>query len=132
MQYQPTMSREALIDLAVQRYFANVDKKNLEAVLECFQDTALFTIQTAFTIHDGKENIARMFRDLFENYKSIEHRDFVCTVDEKQGRITARFIAELVDQKGQTTLFENTNFWRIRDGKFQEVYVYMNNNNPLV
>ena len=132
MQYQPTLSREALIDLAVNRYFGNVDSKNLDAVMDCFQDTALFTVQTEFTVHEGKAGIERMFRDFFANHKSIEHRDFVCTVDEKQGRITARFIAELIDQQGETLLFENTNFWRIRDGKFQEVYVYMNAKNPLV
>ena len=80
----------------------------------------------------GKDGIARMFRDFFDSYETIIHRDFVCTIDEKQGRIVARFIAELVDADGTTSLLENTNFWRIRDGKFQEVYVYMNQANPLV
>jgi len=132
MQYQPTLSRSELEDLAINKYFGNVDNKNLDAVLNCFQDTAVFTVQTAFTVHEGKEGIARMFRDFFDSYETIIHRDFVCTIDEKHGRIVARFIAELVDEQGTTSFLENTNFWRIRDGKFQEVYVYMNQQNPLV
>ncbi|MBC6428167.1 MAG: nuclear transport factor 2 family protein [Cellvibrionales bacterium] len=132
MQYEPTLSREELVELATQRYFANVDKKNFDAVMDCFNDTALFTVQTAFTVHAGEEGIGRMFRDFFATYDSIRHHDFVCTVDAKHGRITARFLAELVDTNGQKTQFENTNFWRVRNGKFEEVYVYMNNSNPLV
>ena len=33
---------------------------------------------------------------------------------------------------GSVTRLSNTNFWRIRDGKFQEVTVYMSGENPLV
>lgn len=132
MQYQPLMTREALKELAIGQYFANVDKKNMDAVLSCFHDSSLFTIQTAFTVHDGKSAIKRMFTDFFDAYETIIHKDFTCTVDEKQGRIAAVFTAELVDKQGQITLLENTNFWRVRDGKFQEVYVYMNDRNPLV
>ena len=42
MQYQPTLSRAALIELATRRYFASVDAKDLEATLDCFHDEALF------------------------------------------------------------------------------------------
>ncbi len=51
--------------------------------------------------------------------------------DETNGRITACFTAELVDSEGNTTLLYNTNFWRIRGDKFQEVYIYMSGENPL-
>ena len=36
------------------------------------------------------------------------------------------------DAAGNVTLLNNTNFWRIRNGKFQEVYVYMSGANVLV
>ena len=65
MQYQPTLSRTELEDLAIHKYFGNVDQKNLDAVLDCFQDTAVFTVQTAFTVHEGqrrhRENVPRLF-----------------------------------------------------------------------
>ena len=132
MQYQSNLDREGLIDLALNKYFGNVDSKNLDAVLDCFHDNAMMTVQTSFTIHDGKENIKRMFEDFMGAYDVIIHRDFTCTVDVDNGRITASFVAELTDPEGNKTYLENTNYWRIRDDKFQEVYIYMSGSNVLV
>ena len=140
MQYEPQMSRAELIDFALNQYFARVDAKDIEGALSCFHDTALFCVQTAFTRHSGKAEIRRMFEDFFGAYETIIHRDFTCTVDEANGRITASFVAELHDAAGQVTLLTNTNFWRLRPGgpdgvggpKFQEVYVYMSGANVLV
>lgn len=132
MQYEPTLSRDALVDLAVNRYFANVDAKKLDATLDCFNDEALFCVQTAFTRHAGKAAIERMFVDFFGAWKTIVHKDFTCTVDEKNGRIAASFEAVLTADNGEVTRFFNTNFWRVRDGRFQEVYVYFSGANVLV
>jgi ketosteroid isomerase-like protein len=132
MQYEPTLSREQLIDLALNRYFGNVDAKNLDAVLDCFHDEALFTVQTEFTRHAGKGAIRRMFIDFMGAYETIVHKDFTCTVDEVNGRIAASFEAVLTAADGSKVSFFNTNFWRIRDGKFQEVYVYFSGQNVLV
>lgn len=132
MQYEPGLSRRELIELATQKYFANVDAKNMEATLACFHDEALFCIQTAFTRHSGKAQIRRMFEDFFAAYAKIVHKDFICTVDEKHGRIAASFEAVLTGHDGEVTRLFNTNFWRVRDGRFQEVYVYMSGANPLV
>jgi ketosteroid isomerase-like protein len=132
MQYQSSLNEQQLIDLAINQYFGNVDKKDLEAVLDCFHDNAMLTVQTVFTLHEGKQNIGRMFKDFFDSYDVIIHRDFTYTVDEVNGRIVASFVAELKDSEDNTTYLHNTNFWRIRDNKFQEVYVYMSGENPLV
>jgi ketosteroid isomerase-like protein len=132
MQYEPTLNRAQLIGLATKSYFANVDAKNLEAALDCFHDEALFCVQTAFTRHAGKAELRRMFIDFFDAWQTIVHKDFICTVDEKNGRITASFEAALTGHDGSVTRLFNTNFWRVRDGKFQEVYVYMSGANPLV
>lgn len=132
MQYQSTLDREGTFGLALNKYFANVDAKNIDAVLDCFHDNAMITVQTASATHAGKTEIRRMFEDFMASYKTIIHRDFTCTVDEKNGRIAASFTAELEDHDGNTVLLENTNFWRIRGDKFQEVYIYMSEENPLV
>jgi len=132
MQYQSSLNEQQLIDLAINQYFGNVDKKDLEAVLDCFHDNAMLTVQTVFTLHEGKQNIGRMFKDFFDSYDVIIHRDFTYTVDEMNGRIVASFVAELKDNDDNTSYLHNTNFWRIRDNKFQEVYVYMSGENPLV
>lgn len=131
MQYQPTLSREQLIELATKRYFANVDAKKMDATLACFHDEALFCIQTSFTRHSGKAEIRRMFEDFFAAFKTIVHKDFVCTVDEANGRVSASFEAVLTGHDGSITSLRNTNFWRVRDGQFQEVYVYMSGANVL-
>lgn len=132
MQYQSTLNREQLVDLAIHRYFASVDRKDLGAVLDCFHENAMLTVQTAYTTHVGHAGLHRMFTDFFAAFETIIHRDFTCTVDEKNGRIAACFVAELVGHDGGRTLLENTNFWRVRGGRFQEVYVYMSGANPLV
>ena len=132
MQYEPTLTRAELIALATRSYFGNVDAKNMDEALACFNDEALFCVQTAFTRHAGKSAIKRMFEDFFGAYSSIVHKNFICTVDEKNGRIAASFEAVLIDHDGKITQLFNTNFWRIRDGKFQEVYVYFSGENVLV
>ena len=132
MQYAPTLSREDLIAFATQSYFASVDAKDMAATLACFHDEALFTVQTSFTTHAGKAAIERMFADFFGAWESIVHRDFTCTVDDTNGRIAASFIADLTAADGSVTSLTNTNFWRLRDGRFQEVHVYMSGANVLV
>ena len=132
MQYAPGLSRSELVDLATQQYFAQVDAKNLEATLACFHDGALFCVQTAFARHSGKAELRRMFEDFFAAWATIVHHDFTCTVDEANGRIAASFEAVLTGHDGSVTRLRNTNFWRIRDGRFQEVYVYMSGENPLI
>lgn len=132
MQYEPGFSRNELVELATRKYFANVDAKNMAAVLDSFHEEALFCVQTAFTRHAGKNEIGRMFEDFFGAWDSIVHKDFVCTVDEKNGRIAASFEAVLTAANGEVTRFYNTNFWRVRDGRFQEVYVYFSGANVLV
>jgi ketosteroid isomerase-like protein len=131
MQYEPTLTRDQLIELATRTYFGNVDAKNMEATLACFNDEALFTIQTSFTRHAGKAAIRRMFEDFFAGYAKIVHKDFIVTVDEAHGRIAACFEAVLDGHDGSVTRLSNTNVWRVRDGRFQEVHVYMSGANVL-
>ena len=132
MQYQSALNREQLTELAIHSYFGNVDKKNLDDVVDCFHDNAMITVQTAFTTHAGKDEIRRMFIDFMGAYKTIIHKDFTCTVDENNSRITASFTAELEDDDGPWPKLPPSHFWRIRGDKFQEVYIYMSGENPLV
>ncbi len=132
MQYVSELGRDQLIELATKKYFGNVDRKNLDAVMDCFHDEALFTIQTDWRTHSGASEIRRMFVDFFDGYQEIVHKDFVCTVDEDNGRICAVFNVDVTDHDGNVTSMRNTNFWRVKGDKFQEVYVYMSGTNVLV
>ena len=132
MQYEPTLSRAELIAFATKSYLGSVDAKDMAATLACFHDESLLTVQTSFTRHAGKPAIRRMFDEFFSSFETIVHRDFTCTVDEANGRISASFEAVLTAADGSVTRLNNTNFWRFRDGKFQEVHVYMSGANVLV
>ena len=131
MQYQCDLGRQQLVTLATRTYFGSVDRKDMARTLACFHDNATFTIQTAFAVHAGKAEIARMFEEFFAGYKKIVHKGFDCTVDEVNGRIAASFEAVLTGHDGSVTRLYNTNFWRVRGRKFQEVYVYMSGANVL-
>ena len=89
-------------------------------------------MDAGFARHSGKAELRRMYEDFFGAWQTIVHKDFTCTVDETNGRIAACFEAVLTGHDGSVTRLNNTNFWRIRDGKFQEVTVYMSGENPLV
>ncbi|MBT8446574.1 MAG: nuclear transport factor 2 family protein [Gammaproteobacteria bacterium] len=131
MQYQSSLDRNGLIDLALHRYFGSVDRKDMEATLDCFHDNALWTVQTSLTVHEGKAGIRRLFEEMFAAFEVIIHRDCIPTVDAANGRIAASFTAELHAPGGEITTLHNTNFWRVRGDRFQEVYVYMSGENPL-
>jgi ketosteroid isomerase-like protein len=124
-------SREWYIDLAVNKYFANVDRKNLQAVLDCFNPDAVFTIQSHFTVHTGRDaGIRKMFESLFE-YKTILHTDFEHIVDPEKESISSRFRVELDPASGPHVHLMNVNHWYVQNGKFQRVYVWMSGQNVL-
>lgn len=124
-------SREWYMDLAIKEYFGNVDKKNLQHVLDCFNEDAVFTIQSHFTVHKGRDTgIRKMFENLFE-YKSILHTDFESIVDVENGSISSRFRVELDPPNGAHVHLMNVNHWYIKNDKFQRVYVWMSGQNVL-
>ncbi len=123
--------REWYVDLAVNRYFANVDKKNLQAVLDCFNEDAVFTIQSHFTVHKGRETgIRQMFEKLF-TYKSILHTDFENIVDVDNDAISSRFRVELDPPSGPHVHLMNVNHWYLKNDKFQRIFVWMSGENVL-
>ncbi len=125
------LNREQLIDLATQQYFANVDQKNMEQVLACFHPDAQFTVQTDPITHDGVAGVRQMFEGLFSTYQDIWHGDFECAADEKTQTVCARFNVYLKDHQGNEVKLSNCNFWYVRDGKFERVYVFMSGENVL-
>ncbi len=125
------LARQELVDLAQIRYFANVDKKNLKAVLDCFNEDAVFTIQSSFTVHKGRDTgIKGMFERLFE-YRKILHTDFETIADPETQSVSSRFRVELDDPTGQHATLMNVNHWYLMNGKFQRVIVWMSGENVL-
>lgn len=125
------LNREQLIDLAQMQYFANVDNKNMDAVLACVHDDVQFTIQTDPLTHSGKAGVREMFNALFTSYEEIWHGDFEFAADPESQTVCARFNVYLKDAQGKETRLSNCNFWYVRDGKFERVYVFMSGDNVL-
>lgn len=118
--------REQLTEAVEQRYFANLDAKNLEATLECFVPDAVFTIQSAFTTHIGRDTgIRSMLERLFERYEKIDHNNFSHVVDLQAGSCASRFNVENVTWDREMERLSNCNFFWFEGTRFKEVYVYM-------
>lgn len=125
------LSRDELVALAVDRYFANVDKKDLGAVLDCFNENAVFTIQSHGVVHRGRDTqIRQMFETLFE-YDKILHTDFESIADPATQAISSRFRVEL-DKGSEHATLMNVNHWYARHRRFERVFVWMSGENVLL
>ena len=125
-------SRKYYVDMAQKHYFGNVDAKDLQAVLDCFNPDAVFTIQSSFTVHQGRDaGIKGMFERLFENHTKILHTDFETIADPEGESVSSRFRVELDQNNGNHTTLLNVNHWYLKNGKFQRVFVWMSGENVL-
>lgn len=115
----------------VERYFAAVDHKALDAVLACFTSDAVFTIATFDTVYRGRDTEIRgMFERLFARYEGIWHGEFEHVV-EPPTLIATRFRVLNTAADGRQWKKNNCNFFRLRDGRFDDVRVYMSGDNAL-
>lgn len=127
------LSEAELIDLVENKYFGNVDGKNLEPALDCFADDATLTVQTAGVTHHGRDTeIRRMFSDFMGATPVIYHGDFSHVVDVDNQRIASQFVARNRYDDGRTVEMHNCNFFAVEDGRFKTVTIYMSGENPLV
>jgi len=115
----------------VEKYFAAVDNKDLATVLSFFTVDATFTIATYQTTFRGRDTeISGMFERSFERYDHIVHANF----DHYYAglnRIASRF--EVQNEKiGMPRIYKNNcNFFQLKEGLFDEVFVYMSGDNAL-
>lgn len=115
----------------VERYFAAVDRMDLEATLACFTADAHFTIATFNTLYQGRDSqIREMYQRLFARYARVWHGDFDHVV-QAPDRIASRFRVENRTFENQQLVKYNCNFFRLRGALFEEVFVYMSGDNSL-
>jgi len=125
------LSASELIAL-VERYFAAVDRMDKAATLACFASDARFSIATYSNVYQGRDTeIAGMFKRLNERYAKVWHGDFDHVTDVPAQRIASRFRVENITHEGQKMVKNNCNFFRVQDGLFTEVFVYMSGDNSL-
>ena len=127
-----TLDADALLAMVTQSYFANVDQKKLAPVLACFHPDATLTVQTDNLTHTGRDQgIARMFTDFFAAFPIIWHGDFEPVVDVGRQRVAVRFNALRGRSDGGEERAKNVNYFVFKDGKFQNVTIWMSDENPL-
>ena len=130
MSTSPLQASE-LIALA-ERYFAAVDRMDVAATLACFAPDARFSIATYSNVYQGRDTeVAGMFERLNERYAKVWHGDFDHVTDVPAQRIASRFRVENITHEGQKLVKNNCNFFRVHDGLFVEVFVYMSGDNSL-
>ena len=121
----------ALSKLA-ERYFVAVDRMDVAATLACFAPDARFSIATYSNVYQGRDTeIAGMFERLNERYAKVWHGNFDHVTDVPAQRIASRFRVENITHEGQKLVKKNCNFFRVHDGLFVEVFVYMSGDNSL-
>lgn len=123
-------SPEGLVAL-VERYFAAVDRMDLDATLACFAPQARFHIATHGLVFEGRDaDIRAMFERLFARYQRVWHGAFD-HVAAPPGRIASRFRVENTLFDGSVHVKHNCNFFSVRGQHFDEVFVYMTGDNSL-
>lgn len=114
------------VEMVEKRYFASVDRKDMTALLDCFCEDAVFTIQSAFSVHEGRDTgIKKMFEEYFENFTWGVHKEFVHLVDPERQCGASQFNVEVEAPDGTKTCMSNANFHYFENGKLKRVYVYM-------
>ena len=112
-------------------YFKGVDEENIDAILETLTEYCVFSIETHGIKLVGHKEIISMFKRLWKNHKSVEHKEFYFIKDPIGNQIAVRFQVKNVLRDDQIVSKSNCNFFTLKDGIFSEVRVYMAGENTL-
>jgi ketosteroid isomerase-like protein len=112
-------------------YFKGVDEENIDAILETLTEDCVFSIETPGIKLVGHKEIISMFKRLWKNHKSVEHKEFYFVKDPIGNQIAVRFQVKNVLRDDQIVSKSNCNFFTLKDGIFSEVRVYMAGENTL-
>ena len=115
----------------VLQYFKGVDEEDIDAILKTLTEDCVFSIETHRIKLVGHEEITSMFKRLWKNHKSVEHKKFNFVKDHMRNQVAVRFQVKNILLNGQFVLKSNCNFFTLRDGLFSEVRVYMAGENTL-
>ena len=115
----------------VLQYFKGVDEEDIDAILKTLTEDCVFSIETHRIKLVGHEEITSMFKRLWKNHKSVEHKEFNFVKDHTSNQVAVRFQVKNDLLNGQFIFKSNCNFFTLRDGLFSEVRVYMAGENTL-
>ncbi|PPR79487.1 MAG: hypothetical protein CFH01_00394 [Alphaproteobacteria bacterium MarineAlpha2_Bin1] len=121
-----------LEDIAVNKYFGNVDKKNLEGVLSSLNSDISINIVTDHLTHTGLDEVSKMLLGYFENYNKLWHGNFRSIIDEKKQSIVLKFDWKINDKNNKEDSGSNVNVFYFEKNKISKIWIYMSTqDNPL-
>lgn len=134
------LTRHELIDLCENRYFGNVVRERLDAVLECFTRDTLVVIRHGdnperrfYGSPQGEGlHISEFWKHLNANFDA-RFEDYEHVVDTEQQRIASTFLVTLAPKPGSpyvgrgTLQLKNCNFFWVEDGLIARMLVYYSN-----
>lgn len=115
----------------VLKYFKAVDEENISSVLDTLTEDCVFSIETHGIKLVGHDEITSMFKRLWKNHASVEHKDFYFVKDAMKNQVAVRFQVINILHNDQIISKSNCNFFTLKDGIFSEVRVYMAGENTL-
>ena len=115
----------------VLKYFKGVDEENISSVLDTLTEDCVFSIETHGIKLVGHDEITSMFKRLWKNHASVEHKDFYFVKDTMKNQVAVRFQVINILHNDQIISKSNCNFFTLKDGIFSEVRVYMAGENTL-
>ena len=115
----------------VLKYFKGVDEENISSVLDTLTEDCVFSIETHGIKLVGHDEITSMFKRLWKNHASVEHRNFYFVKDAVKNQVAVRFQVINILHNNQIISKSNCNFFTLKDGIFSEVRVYMAGENTL-
>lgn len=115
----------------VLKYFKGVDEENISSVLDTLTEDCVFSIETHGIKLVGHDEITSMFKRLWKNHASVEHKDFYFVKDAMKNQVAVRFQVVNILHNDQIISKSNCNFFTLKDGIFSEVRVYMAGENTL-
>ena len=124
------MDMKGQIDL-VKRYFAAVDREDIDELLSTLTPNCLFTVETHGVQLSGHSEITGMFRRLWDSHAAVLHHKFTFISDPATNRIASKFTVVNTEHDGSHTLKSNCNFFEISGQRFSAVAVYMTGTNTL-
>ena len=123
--------KEINADNLVLKYFKGVDEENISSVLDTLTEDCVFSIETHGIKLVGHDEITSMFKRLWKNHASVEHKDFYFVKDAMKNQVAVRFQVINILHNDQIISKSNCNFFTLKDGIFSEVRVYMAGENTL-
>ncbi len=134
------LTRNELIDLCENRYFGNVVRGSLDAIVACFTPDTLLVIRHGddaerrmYGAPDGDAaHISEFWKHLNGNFDA-RFEDFAHVVDTEQQRIASTFLVTLAPKAGSpyvgrgTLQLKNCNFFWVEDGLIARMIVYYSN-----